>query len=185
MLLPGETAEDVLEVGSRDPARALGLPSGMRSSVAPSTAFTAGGRTLAGGRVLLAGDAAHQTPPFAGQGMCSGFRDAANLAWKLDAVLAGQADERCSTLTSPSASALARDLIGLAIGMGRVVCALDRNAAAARRPGDAGAPSHGGPACRRCKRRPSRMARILAGSPGAGGAVRSRPGAGSSSPSAR
>ncbi len=83
-------------------------------------------------RVFIAGDAAHQTPPFAGQGMCAGIRDAANLAWKLAAVIGGQAQASLLETYQAEREPHVRTVIELAIGMGQVVCTLDREAAAAR-----------------------------------------------------
>lgn len=83
-------------------------------------------------RVLLAGDAAHQMPPFAGQGMCSGIRDAANLAWKLAAVVLGGARESILDTYQVEREPHVRAIIETAIAMGKVVCMLDPDAAAQR-----------------------------------------------------
>ncbi len=83
------------------------------------------------GRLLLAGDAAHQMPPFAGQGMCSGIRDAANLAWKLGAVVKGSPDSMLDVY-QPEREPNVRAIIDMAIMMGRTVCITDPAAAAAR-----------------------------------------------------
>ncbi|MFJ7409722.1 bifunctional 3-(3-hydroxy-phenyl)propionate/3-hydroxycinnamic acid hydroxylase [Streptomyces sp. NPDC098077] len=84
------------------------------------------------GRVLLAGDAAHQMPPFAGQGMCSGFRDAANLAWKLDLVLGGRAGEALLDSYEQERRAHVQHAIDLSVRLGRLICVTDPAAAADR-----------------------------------------------------
>jgi flavoprotein hydroxylase len=84
------------------------------------------------GRVFVAGDAAHQMPPFAGQGMCAGLRDAANLAWKLDLVLAGRASARLFDSYASERLPHVRQAIDFSVGLGRIICVPDPAAAAER-----------------------------------------------------
>ena len=134
MLKPGETAEEML---ADERIRELIAPWNCadrlqieRKAVYRFHALVA--EKWRSGRVLLAGDAAHQMPPFAGQGMCSGIRDAANLAWKIAAVVREDADEAILDSYQEEREPHVRAIISTAIAMGQIVCMLDENAAAAR-----------------------------------------------------
>ncbi len=84
------------------------------------------------GRLLLAGDAAHQTPPFLGQGMCAAIRDAANLAWKLSAVVQGHADDALLDTYGHERLPHVRAFIELAVQLGNIIQTTDPEAARAR-----------------------------------------------------
>jgi 3-(3-hydroxy-phenyl)propionate hydroxylase len=137
MLLPGETGTE------------LTTDSGIREligSVTPwlgSTTLTIG-RTAVyrfhalvashwrSGRVFLAGDAAHQTPPFMGQGMCHGIRDVRNLLWKVAAVLNAGYPERLLDTYQAEREPHVRAIIEAAVANGRYIGTLDPAVAAAR-----------------------------------------------------
>jgi len=127
-LLPGETDAAMLDstvVGElirghgADPAARIVRKVVYRfhARVAPQWRF---------GRVFLAGDAAHLTPPFAGQGMNSGIRDVQNLAWKLAAVLAGQAGPGLLDSYEAERRDHVWQMVYLALRMGRVMSPRNR-----------------------------------------------------------
>jgi 3-(3-hydroxy-phenyl)propionate hydroxylase len=84
------------------------------------------------GRVFIAGDAAHQQPPFTGQGMCQGVRDVANLSWKLQRVLDGSAGDALLDTYQAERSAHVRRLTTLIKGIGQLICERDPVAARER-----------------------------------------------------
>lgn len=77
------------------------------------------------GPVFLLGDAAHQTPPFFGQGMCHGLRDAAQLVWKLKLVLDGVADDALLDSYEAERDEHVRSIIRASIEAGSAVCILN------------------------------------------------------------
>ncbi|SOD95105.1 3-(3-hydroxy-phenyl)propionate hydroxylase [Blastococcus haudaquaticus] len=133
------------------------------------------------GRVLLAGDAAHLSPPFVGQGLGLGLRDVHQLAWKLAAVVAGEAGEELldtyQAEREPHARALIRvaQLLGaLMTGGGRggdvvrrgVLAAVRRIPAVARLATDSRTPPlRRGPLVDRRGRTGRRLAGVLAPQP--------------------
>lgn len=84
------------------------------------------------GRILIAGDAAHLMPPFLGQGMCSGVRDVANLAWKLDLVLRGLANDDLLDTYMTERKPHVGAIIEQAVALGKVSCTIDPEAARQR-----------------------------------------------------
>ena len=95
MLMEGETEESISHPTAIRDLIASHIDVD-KLTIARSAVYTFHGLTVdrwRKGRLLLAGDSAHQMPPFAGQGMCSGIRDAHNLAFKLDLLLSGKTSE--------------------------------------------------------------------------------------------
>jgi hypothetical protein len=122
MLNPGETAEDatkhegvwsrVSRYLSKDDAEIIRVANYVfRSRLADQWRH---------GRVFLAGDAAHEMPPFLAQGMCSGIRDSHNLAWKLDLVITGRADDALLDTYQAEREPHVRFITEKAIELGRV-----------------------------------------------------------------
>ena len=84
------------------------------------------------GRMLIAGDAAHVMPPFMGQGMCAGLRDDWNLAWKLNLVLDGKADDSLLDTYQLERRPHVSDVIDLSMYLGKIICIPDTQKAAER-----------------------------------------------------
>ena len=89
-------------------------------------------RSWRNGRMMIAGDAAHLTPPFAGQGLCAGMRDVVALAWRLDLVLRGAARPALLDTYGLERGHHVRRFIDFAIELGHIICVLDPAAAAER-----------------------------------------------------
>ena len=120
---PGETTESLL-----DPSRIRALLEPIRpfkdSDIQRAVVYTFEARIAerwSDGRVFLMGDAAHLTPPFAGQGMNAGLRDAHNLCWKIGAVTAGKASSTLLDTYETERRGPAWNMVQLAVAMGDIV----------------------------------------------------------------
>lgn len=122
-LLPAEdedavVADDVVNGLLGKYYRGLPLPTILRRRVYWHHSRIAS--TFQAGAVFLAGDAAHLQPPFFGQGMNSGIRDATNLGWKLAAVTAGHADPELLTSYDAERRETAEAMVSFATRVGNM-----------------------------------------------------------------
>ncbi|WP_199258996.1 bifunctional 3-(3-hydroxy-phenyl)propionate/3-hydroxycinnamic acid hydroxylase MhpA [Paracoccus binzhouensis] len=84
------------------------------------------------GRCLIGGDAAHLMPPFAGEGLCAGLRDAVAMAWRLNLILEGKAGLGLLESYTSERKDHARHYIDFSQELGRIICIADQVEAAAR-----------------------------------------------------
>lgn len=134
MMLPGETAEDISR-GDRIAALIAPFADPAHVEIERHAVYrfhAVSAREWRKGRVLLAGDAAHQMPPFMGQGLCSGVRDAANLGWKLTAVVKGDALSALLDTYQSERAPHVQAITEMAVFMGRIVCTQNEEEAASR-----------------------------------------------------
>lgn len=126
MLLPGERGEDMLKLDVLRkllaPIRELPEEDIMRAAIYTFHARVA--ERFGKGRIWLAGDAAHLTPPFAGQGMNAGIRDAHNIAWKAAMVVRQEAPAAILASYEAERKEPARTMIRLAVAMGEIIMAV-------------------------------------------------------------
>lgn len=135
MLLPGESVEEM-----QTPARAWALlkPWGMtpenaeleRSAVYRFQARWA--KVWNQGRCAIAGDAAHLMPPFAGEGMCAGLRDALALGWRLNAMLEGRMSDAVLDSYTTERLEHAKHYIEFSQELGKIICIADEKEASER-----------------------------------------------------
>ncbi|NNE19657.1 MAG: 3-(3-hydroxyphenyl)propionate hydroxylase, partial [Myxococcales bacterium] len=128
MLHPGESAEQMERPETvRELLSPWGSPDDME--VERTAVYRFHARTVERfqkGRVFLAGDAAHITPPFAGQGLVAGLRDALNLCWKLAWVLRGRAEPGILGSYDQERRPHAKAMIDLARLLGRIIMPTNR-----------------------------------------------------------
>jgi 3-(3-hydroxy-phenyl)propionate hydroxylase len=134
MLLPGESVDDVSRSASIEallkPWVSADEVEIIRASVYRFHSLIA--QRWRDARVFLAGDAAHQTPPFLGQGLCHGIRDVQNLIMKLSAVFAGGPSDVLLDSYEAERRPHVQLIVDMAVAAGREICLLDPHAAAER-----------------------------------------------------
>lgn len=111
------------------------LPEGIELDIIRRRVFTHHGRVASDfrkGNVMIAGDAAHLMPVWMGQGFNSGVRDATNLAWKLDTVLKGLADDTLLDTYSQERRDHAKAMVDLSLAMGNMIKPTDKRIAFGR-----------------------------------------------------
>lgn len=128
MMMPGETKAEMVEDGYVWKSINPWGVTRENADIERATVYTFNSKIApqwTKGRLLLAGDACHLTPPFLGQGMAMGMRDAINISWKLDLVLRGVCPEKILDDYGPERIPQVTEAIKLAVDLGNVVCEKD------------------------------------------------------------